>query len=111
LCMSIQDNAIHFPEVITQLHTSDPTLAVEVQHHWDHLHSVNAFHLSCCDNHIDSSLQMVIFTILLLLLLSLGYVRIFTAYIIVFPLPRTLQSLLSFPLSPVLGCSLFTWVI
>ncbi|KAG1844617.1 hypothetical protein DFJ58DRAFT_731138 [Suillus subalutaceus] len=41
----IQDSTIHFPVVIAQLCISNPALAVEVQHRWDHLRSVNAFHL------------------------------------------------------------------
>ncbi|KAG1853134.1 hypothetical protein F4604DRAFT_1883425 [Suillus subluteus] len=46
-CQVIRDNAIHFPVVISQLRTSNPTLAVEVQSCWDYLCSVDVFHLSC----------------------------------------------------------------
>jgi len=42
----IRDDAVHFPVVIAQLHTSNAPLAAEVQRHWDYLRSINSFHLS-----------------------------------------------------------------
>ncbi|KAG1886605.1 hypothetical protein F4604DRAFT_1877835 [Suillus subluteus] len=42
----IQDDTLNFPVVIAQLRLSDPPLAGEVQRHWDHICSVNYFHLS-----------------------------------------------------------------
>ncbi|KAG1859304.1 hypothetical protein F4604DRAFT_1882800 [Suillus subluteus] len=43
----IQDDTLNFPVVIAQLRLSDPPLAGEVQRRWDHICSVNYFHLSC----------------------------------------------------------------
>ncbi|KAG1854028.1 hypothetical protein F4604DRAFT_1883367 [Suillus subluteus] len=42
----IQDDTLNFPVVIAQLRLSDPPLAGEVQRRWDHICSVNYFHLS-----------------------------------------------------------------
>ncbi|KAG1887333.1 hypothetical protein F4604DRAFT_1877759 [Suillus subluteus] len=46
LCTKIQDDTLNFPVVIAQLRLSDPPLAGEVQRRWDHICSVNYFHLS-----------------------------------------------------------------
>ncbi|KAG1848701.1 hypothetical protein DFJ58DRAFT_622012, partial [Suillus subalutaceus] len=47
LLMKMRDDAIDYPHAITQLQSSDPPLAAELQHHWTQLWSINARHIWC----------------------------------------------------------------